>query len=127
SARVPPAPCQNGSPEASTTVGRPRQASTPLTSNGTGQARPRSEGPASARWRSPPNTVSADASAFRLASESPARPSSPMPIILSQGLSKGSTTMRALILGGTSDASRLADAIARLGLDAIYSYAGRTE
>jgi precorrin-6A/cobalt-precorrin-6A reductase len=35
--------------------------------------------------------------------------------------------MRALILGGTSDANRLADAIARLGWDAIYSYAGRTE
>jgi precorrin-6A/cobalt-precorrin-6A reductase len=35
--------------------------------------------------------------------------------------------MRALILGGTSDANRLADAVARLGLDAIYSYAGRTE
>ena len=35
--------------------------------------------------------------------------------------------MRALILGGTSDANRLADMVARLGLDAIYSYAGRTE
>lgn len=35
--------------------------------------------------------------------------------------------MRALILGGTSDANRLADAVARLGWDAIYSYAGRTE
>jgi precorrin-6A/cobalt-precorrin-6A reductase len=35
--------------------------------------------------------------------------------------------MRALILGGTSDANRLAQAAARLGLDAIYSYAGRTE
>jgi precorrin-6A/cobalt-precorrin-6A reductase len=30
-------------------------------------------------------------------------------------------------LGGTSDANRLADAVARLGWDAIYSYAGRTE
>jgi precorrin-6A/cobalt-precorrin-6A reductase len=35
--------------------------------------------------------------------------------------------MRALILGGTSDANRLAEAVARLGLDAIYSYAGRTQ
>jgi precorrin-6A/cobalt-precorrin-6A reductase len=35
--------------------------------------------------------------------------------------------MRALILGGTSDANRLAEAAARLGLDAIYSYAGRTQ
>src|SRR6266700_2484738 len=127
SARVPPTPCQNGSPEASTTVGRPRQAITHAVSNGTGQAWPRSPIPASARCRSPPNTVSAEASAFRLASESPARPSSPMPMILSQELSTGSTTMRALILGGTSDANRLADAAARLGVEAIYSYAGRTE
>jgi precorrin-6A/cobalt-precorrin-6A reductase len=35
--------------------------------------------------------------------------------------------MRALILGGTSDANQLADAIARAGIDAIYSYAGRTQ
>jgi precorrin-6A/cobalt-precorrin-6A reductase len=35
--------------------------------------------------------------------------------------------MRVLILGGTSDANRLAEAIARLRLDAIYSYAGRTQ
>ena len=35
--------------------------------------------------------------------------------------------MRALILGGTSDANHLAEAAARLGLDAIYSYAGRTQ
>ncbi|KRR02220.1 cobalt-precorrin-6X reductase [Bradyrhizobium jicamae] len=34
--------------------------------------------------------------------------------------------MRALILGGTSDANLFADAAARAGLDAIYSYAGRT-
>jgi precorrin-6A/cobalt-precorrin-6A reductase len=34
--------------------------------------------------------------------------------------------MRALILGGTSDANLLADAIARARIDAIYSYAGRT-
>ena len=35
--------------------------------------------------------------------------------------------MRALILGGTSDANDLADAAARLGLDAVYSYGGRTQ
>jgi precorrin-6A/cobalt-precorrin-6A reductase len=35
--------------------------------------------------------------------------------------------MRALILGGTSDANRLADAIAHARIDAVYSYAGRTE
>ena len=34
--------------------------------------------------------------------------------------------MRALILGGTGEAHRLAQTVARLGLDAIYSYAGRT-
>jgi precorrin-6A/cobalt-precorrin-6A reductase len=34
---------------------------------------------------------------------------------------------RALILGGTSDANRLADAIARARIDAVYSYAGRTQ
>jgi precorrin-6A/cobalt-precorrin-6A reductase len=33
---------------------------------------------------------------------------------------------RALILGGTADASLLAEAIARAGLDAVYSYGGRT-
>jgi len=34
---------------------------------------------------------------------------------------------RALILGGTSEANLLAAAIAAAGLDAIYSYAGRTQ
>lgn len=34
--------------------------------------------------------------------------------------------MRALILGGTADASLLAVEIARAGIDAIYSYGGRT-
>ncbi|MCC8963573.1 cobalt-precorrin-6A reductase [Bradyrhizobium sp. Pear76] len=33
---------------------------------------------------------------------------------------------RALILGGTADANLLADAIARAGIDAVYSYGGRT-
>jgi precorrin-6A/cobalt-precorrin-6A reductase len=35
--------------------------------------------------------------------------------------------MRVLVLGGTSDANRLADAIARARIEAIYSYAGRTQ
>jgi len=35
--------------------------------------------------------------------------------------------VRALILGGTGDANRLADALAREKIDAIYSYAGRTQ
>lgn len=34
--------------------------------------------------------------------------------------------MRALILGGTADASLLAAEMARAGLDAVYSYGGRT-
>src|SRR5262249_49201283 len=78
--------------------------------------------PASLRWRSPPNTVSARSRAFRLASDSPARPSSPIPMMVNQG-----SDMRALILGGTGDANRLADAFVRARIDAIYSYAGRTQ
>jgi len=35
--------------------------------------------------------------------------------------------MRALILGGTGDANQLADALVRARIDAIYSYAGRTQ
>jgi precorrin-6A/cobalt-precorrin-6A reductase len=42
--------------------------------------------------------------------------------MVSQGLS-----MRVLILGGTSEANLLAVAVAAAGLDAIYSYAGRTQ
>jgi precorrin-6A/cobalt-precorrin-6A reductase len=42
--------------------------------------------------------------------------------MVSQGLS-----MRVLILGGTSEANLLAAAVAAAGLDAIYSYAGRTQ
>ncbi|KIU45425.1 MULTISPECIES: cobalt-precorrin-6A reductase [Bradyrhizobium] len=34
--------------------------------------------------------------------------------------------MRALILGGTADANSLAAAVSRAGIDAIYSYGGRT-
>lgn len=34
---------------------------------------------------------------------------------------------RALILGGTGDANRLADALVRAQIEAIYSYAGRTK
>jgi precorrin-6A/cobalt-precorrin-6A reductase len=49
-----------------------------------------------------------------------------MPMIVSQGLEKG-LSMRALILGGTGDANRLADVFVREKIDAIYSYAGRTQ
>lgn len=38
----------------------------------------------------------------------------------------GSGRMRILLLGGTSEASRLARALHERGLDAIFSYAGRT-
>jgi len=41
-------------------------------------------------------------------------------------VNQGLAMMRALILGGTADANMLADSIARAGLDAIYSYGGRT-
>jgi precorrin-6A/cobalt-precorrin-6A reductase len=45
-----------------------------------------------------------------------------MPMMVNQG----SATMRALLLGGTGDANALAEALARVQVDAIYSYAGRT-
>jgi precorrin-6A/cobalt-precorrin-6A reductase len=46
-----------------------------------------------------------------------------MPTMVNQGLAM----MRALILGGTGEANRLADALVRDKIDAIYSYAGRTQ
>src|ERR1043166_8600552 len=49
-----------------------------------------------------------------------------MPMMVNQGTGQGSD-MRALILGGTGDANRLADAFVRAKIDAIYSYAGRTQ
>jgi precorrin-6A/cobalt-precorrin-6A reductase len=45
-----------------------------------------------------------------------------MPMMVNQG-----SDMRALILGGTGDANRLADVFVREKIDAIYSYAGRTQ
>ena len=41
-------------------------------------------------------------------------------------VSQGSAMTRALILGGTADASLLAAEIARARIDAVYSYGGRT-
>lgn len=41
-------------------------------------------------------------------------------------VSQESATIRALVLGGTADASLLAAEIARAGIDAVYSYGGRT-
>jgi precorrin-6A/cobalt-precorrin-6A reductase len=49
-----------------------------------------------------------------------------MPMMVNHGLEQGSD-MRALLLGGTGDANRLADALVRAKIDAIYSYAGRTQ
>jgi precorrin-6A/cobalt-precorrin-6A reductase len=46
-----------------------------------------------------------------------------MPMMLNQG----SAMIRALLLGGTGDANALAEALARTRIDAIYSYAGRTQ
>jgi precorrin-6A/cobalt-precorrin-6A reductase len=42
-------------------------------------------------------------------------------------VNQDSATMRALLLGGTGDANALAEALARARIDAIYSYAGRTQ
>jgi precorrin-6A/cobalt-precorrin-6A reductase len=45
-----------------------------------------------------------------------------MPMMVNQG----SGMTRALILGGTSEAHALAEALSRAGYDAVYSYGGRT-
>ena len=41
--------------------------------------------------------------------------------------SQGSRMPRILVLGGTTEASQLARALATAGIDAVFSYAGRTE
>ena len=41
--------------------------------------------------------------------------------------SQRSATPRLLLLGGTTEARQLADALAAAGVDAVYSYAGRTQ
>jgi precorrin-6A/cobalt-precorrin-6A reductase len=50
-----------------------------------------------------------------------------MPMMVNQGLLGASAMMRALLLGGTGDANALADALVGVRIDAIYSYAGRTQ
>jgi precorrin-6A/cobalt-precorrin-6A reductase len=45
-----------------------------------------------------------------------------MPMIDNQG----SDTMRVLLLGGTTEAGQMAQALASAGIEAVYSYAGRT-
>lgn len=47
-------------------------------------------------------------------------------MIDSQGSDMVRTVLRVLVLGGTLDASRLAQALAQAGVDGIFSYAGRT-
>ena len=47
-------------------------------------------------------------------------------MIDSQGSDIVRTVLRVLVLGGTLDASRLAQALAQAGVDGIFSYAGRT-
>ena len=49
-----------------------------------------------------------------------------MPMIDSQGSYIARTASRVLLLGGTTEASQLARALADAGTDAIFSYAGRT-
>jgi precorrin-6A/cobalt-precorrin-6A reductase len=48
-------------------------------------------------------------------------------MMVNQGFLGASATMRALLLGGTGDANTLAQALVHARVDAIYSYAGRTQ
>ena len=48
-------------------------------------------------------------------------------MIDSQGSDIACTPLRVLVLGGTAEASRLAQALAQAGVDGIFSYAGRTD
>ena len=48
-------------------------------------------------------------------------------MIDSQGSDIACTPLRVLVLGGTLEASRLAQALAQAGVDGIFSYAGRTD
>jgi precorrin-6A/cobalt-precorrin-6A reductase len=51
-----------------------------------------------------------------------------MPMIVSQGSAMSPPfRQRVLVLGGTSEASQLALALAEAGVDAVFSYAGRTD
>src|SRR6516225_1780303 len=92
-------------------------------------------GAASARWRLPPNTISAALTSSRARSLKPATPSSPIPTMDSQGrhaalsCAIGSATdmRRILILGGTAEARELAAHLAaRADLAMTLSLAGRT-
>jgi precorrin-6A/cobalt-precorrin-6A reductase len=45
----------------------------------------------------------------------------------SQGSDMARGSLRVLLLGGTTEASRLAQVLAQAGVDAVFSYAGRTD
>src|SRR5262252_8522581 len=88
---------------------------------------------ARARCRRPPKTISALAMSSRATGLRPSTPSSPIPTMDSQrrdaALSSktGSTNMRILILGGTTEARQLAERLtAQAGLNVTLSLAGRT-
>lgn len=68
-------------------------------------------------------TTSAEASAARAAGQSPSGPFSPKPITVSQGGSN--MRINLLILGGTTEAKALAQAVAEAEIPAIFSLAGR--
>jgi precorrin-6A/cobalt-precorrin-6A reductase len=50
-----------------------------------------------------------------------------MPMMVNQGILGASAMARTLLLGGTGDANVLAEAFVRARIDAVYSYAGRTQ
>ena len=92
-------------------------------SNGTGHGWPRPSTPASFRCRSPPNTVSALGKRLSACLRQPGKAI----FADTDDGQPGTQPWRALILGGTGDANLLAAAFARARIDAIYSYAGRTQ
>src|SRR4051812_29710446 len=102
---------------------------------GQGRAAPLISAAARPRWRLPPNTISASLTRPRATAVSPSSPSSPMPTMDNQrrgaagsrarGAPRGKR--RILILGGTTEARRLAKRLAhRADLAVTVSLAGST-
>ncbi len=124
SASTAPAPYQNGSPEHSTTTRWPRCANSFGIDAANGVSHSKVGLPseaANARCLRPPAINSACASRSRAAADSPSSPSSPIPMMDSQGAGMSSLAvmtsstahrLRVLILGGTADANRLVAAVA---------------
>jgi precorrin-6A/cobalt-precorrin-6A reductase len=140
SANTEPAPCQNGSPEHNATTRWPRCTKSFGIEAANGVSHSKVGLPCdatSARCRRPPAINSARASNVRAAADRPSSPSSPIPTMDSQGAGMSSLAvmtfsperrLRVLILGGTADANRLVAAVANdPRIDAVLSYAGRTE